>query len=165
MAKYKSFDNSKNKIQELWNITESNEISEKKLRKLSVNFQPNAFRKKIVSISIASNVNLNLDIAGTVHYEILLKNFPDWAVPMTRLFPILTTSEAFDINDPTNNFISSFVYGFKKENDNDYILKINIIGLLIQSESPFATLPLFLDLNLQLINERVYNTYQNDSKV
>ena len=58
MTKYKSFNDEKKKLNQLWTRKEEDSANEKDLKKITIKINPNSFSKQIVTIPIALNINL-----------------------------------------------------------------------------------------------------------
>lgn len=96
------------------------------------------------------------------NFEVLLKDFPDWAVPMTKVIPLFYTTSGNNIDDDNVNLNYNFDYWFQKMDNQHYLLKIYLSGVLQRTTETLETLPLFVDLKLYILNERIYDNPQHN---
>lgn len=92
------------------------------------------------------------------NYEIVLENFPDWAIPMTRVVPVLSQPDDKDITNA--NLFYDFQYWWEKIGSDRYKLQFYVQIIVIDDDlqPEFA----FLDLDLYITNEQlISNTNKN----
>lgn len=85
------------------------------------------------------------------NFEIILQNFPDWAIPMTRVVPVIYQTDDKDIT--TANLFYDFQYWWEKINENDY--KLQFYVYVIATGEDFVNEIVLMDLNLYIINEQL----------
>jgi len=97
-------------------------------------------------------------------YQVDLPNFPDWAVPMTRVVPILTVSSAFDKYSPSTRV--EIYNSWKKVDATTYVLTIDIFAVsnYFDENDVLQNAPMKIDIDLVIVNERNYFTTQTDGK-
>lgn len=94
-----------------------------------------------------------------MNFNILLENFPDWAVPLSRVVPIFRTEDGYNLDELDFGF--QFNYWFQKIDNLNYLLKIFVNASLEDQDD--NTLPIFVDINLHILNERNYEFQQTNS--
>lgn len=156
--KYRSYSNEKNKLRKVWDESRALERLEKDLKKIVIDIKSEHFTKKINKVPLLPHYSLAGFAPG--QFEFTLSNFPDWAVPMSRVIPVYSTETGVNIDgsDPVLSFNFQFNYWFKRVSENNYILKVNVTGIF--QDFNLNNFPLFVDLNLYILNEYVYNTSQ-----
>jgi hypothetical protein len=168
---YESFINSKNKFSKIWEKYQanSNEI-ENSLDSLQVDFSSVSFSKKITTIPIIENHEIDVFFQETITVQ--LNNIPEWIINHINVFSLVTPIG--DVNtdvvtlDTTNLKVGDIIpisrakYWYTSLSNNNYLLKIEIfvnprIVTSVVDES-FITAPLAstLDLSLKIINPRMY---------
>jgi len=92
-------------------------------------------------------------------FTIDLPNFPDWAVPMVKIIPVLRILNGYNIAD---GIISpDFSYVWKRLDDAHYQLTIDI-GVFTSFGGD--EIPVYLDLDLVIVNQRQYYTTETEGK-
>ena len=94
-----------------------------------------------------------------MHFSFILNNFPDWAVPMTRIVPVFKIPDAYDFEEL--DFFSDYFFVWEKISDNTYELNVDVEGEAEKEGNPIA---LTLDLDLVFVNERNYYNTQSNKK-
>ena len=79
MTQYKSFKNTKNKLEKIWNRVEDNTSRLKNVPVVNLNYNSINFNKRIITIPIIANTQ------DYVLTTILLKNFPENMINMSHL--------------------------------------------------------------------------------
>jgi len=175
MARFKSFDTERFKLPKLWEDEEGNRINIFKLPKFEINFtQVDQLKKKAV-FNIASDILLSSELfplpTGVI-FEKTFPNLPDDFIRFSRLVVTYKTTDGFDMDeifDPNFDFIELDWWWkrVKGQDENvllgqketfDMILKVRIEATF-QIEAP-----IFADINLIILNERIYHEIQSNKE-
>lgn len=169
MTQHQSFNNSIQKFQKIWEQNESNTSEiDNNLKKIQLDFKSNHFSKKITTMSILKD-----EFVATLYNQVIvieLNNFPEWLINHINVIPIV--SPIGDINTdtvvstPANVKIGDIIfnpniskYWIAKISDKNYQLKVSLSLIMAQVTDltpSFTILPFNLDLDLKIINPRIY---------
>ena len=174
MAKYESFEISKEKIRKNWERFQENENDLKDIPLITLDFNSINFNKSIITIPIITN---QLAKTGIDNVEtILLRNFPETSLNMIEVFPLYTIGDGFTgsfqerftvgakgfkVGDVFINN-QDFKYWFNHIDQTNFLLKvfytINIRRVTEVSDPNIFTdaVPTFINLSLKIINQRLY---------
>lgn len=158
---YESFNNKKNKLPSIWNKNQTLETSVNNLKKIDINIKSEHFTKKVNKINILTKYDLtNALLQNNFTINVELNGFPDWAVPMTRVIPVFFSEDGVNLDSisPSLTFIYQFNYLFHRVSENSYILKFFYEGFI--QDFSLNYFPLYLNLDLYIINEYIFNTSQ-----
>lgn len=82
-----------------------------------------------------------------------LPNFPEWAIPMTKIIPRVYIDDAYDISTVTFS-VSCRHYWLVKGNS----ITLKVIVFALSSATNFGQIPTYLDMDLVFFNELVTRT-------
>lgn len=93
---------------------------------------------------------------STLIFIVHLKNFPQWAIPMTRIVPVFNVDDAWNVKEI--NFTSRFQYWWRKIDDTTWDIYIQLFGeaFIDGHSSPPDLIPLYLNVDLVIVNEHIY---------
>ena len=174
MAQYESFNNSNNKLQKIWEKNEANTSEiDNNLSKFQVDFNSVNFTKKITTIPIFKEKLVEGLLDEIVVIDLF--NVPEWIINHINIIPvvslvgdtntdtILTTLTDAKVGDIV--FFSNGRHWMVQLQVDNYQLKIFLIITVVEvTDVPLegnpTTNPLSfnLDLNLKIINPRIYET-------
>ena len=182
---YKSFKNSKQKIEKSWNRSEENKNDLKDIPLITLDFNSINFNKEINTIPIVTNELLS--IVSPFPPIVLLENFPEWAINMIEVTCIYTMEDGFtefpiieDFQEAHDNgtlkigdvsiIEQEFDYWFNNIDETNYQLKVFLSAVIRQITKLTGAIgytsinvPLFLTLSLKILNQRIYET-MNEKK-
>ncbi len=104
-----------------------------------------------------------LELASAI-YQVELPGFPDWAVPMTRIVPIVQVSAAYTAFNPV---VSSEIFcKWKKVDNSTYLLTIYLEATATYTivEDDTLNAPMIIDIEMIIVNERNYFITQTEGK-
>jgi len=85
------------------------------------------------------------------HYEKLLENCPEWAIPMIKPVAIFYTKDGYKLENCS--LASNFRYIWEKIDNKNFKCHIYLnVGLTTVVEEETVNVPLYLDLNLYFLN-------------
>lgn len=88
-------------------------------------------------------------------FYVHLPNFPEWAIPMTKIIPKARIDDGWDMTKVT--FDGRCRHWWKKIGETDWQLKVEVtVRARIELDSGPLTLPTYLDLDMVILNERVW---------
>lgn len=177
---YESFDNSKNKLQKVWEKTQDNTSQiRNEIKVVETPFLSQTNLKYVNIVSAYENVIFDPNI----QYSVFLPNFPDWAVNFTRPSIVYRTPTAYDMTKEITSFAQEFSQGTLVEgmiqtvhiNSRTWWTKVtggwnftirpDVVVQVAQNVTPFAfqgvPLNLTFDVKLYIINERMYHAIQS----
>lgn len=160
----------KNTIRDNWDRIRNNENNIKGLEKKVINLRSVNFNKSIITIPVLVDqpvvdaVDLNNDI---VFFEIQFEGIPEWVIPMIEIAPIFKSESGVDIDQPSITFTADFNYFWDIRDKENPLLKVHASGEIFQSiqfpmGSTAVILPLFIDLNLKIVNTRIFDLIQHE---
>ena len=182
MGKFESFDNSKNKLQRIWEKNEANTSKiDNNLKKFEVDFKTVNFTKKITTIPIfEEKLVLEGDFDEIVVVDLI--NIPEWILNHINIIPIVSlvgdtntdiiiTIPGTEVKEGDIQFFTNGKHWIAKLENNNYQLKIfldirvNKITEVPDIGSPKTQdLDFNLDLNLKIINPRIYENVKIQKK-
>ena len=92
-------------------------------------------------------------------FSLDLPNFPDWAIPMAKIIPVIKILNGYDLNSDEFFISPDFSYAWKKVDNNHYNLEIDIS---VSASFGGDSIPVYLDLDVVIVNERQYFTTQTE---
>jgi hypothetical protein len=91
-------------------------------------------------------------------FEYLLENFPEWAIPMTKVMPVFYTENAYNLDDCTFSVTWNYLWEIVDEINVKLHVHFDLIDFHMHNEEETRIiLPLFLDLKLYFVNRNQYN--------
>lgn len=90
-------------------------------------------------------------------FTVDLPNFPDWAVPMANITAVVKILSGYDINAGTIS--PDFSYTWKKIDNEHYQVEVDIS---VFTSFDGEEIPVYLDLDIVIVNEREYFTTQTE---
>lgn len=170
---YDSFNVEQNKIEKNWERSNNNKNDIINLEKKIIDLKSLHGKKNIISIPILEKtlIGSGVDVNNSVSFfEFQFLNMPEWMIPMTEVRPVFSSEEGVNIDDPLITVLNDFNYFWDIRDKVNPLLKIHVSGVVSQlvilnNPPPFGTLvtlPLFVDLNVKLINSRIFDLIQHD---
>jgi len=91
-----------------------------------------------------------------------LPNFPEWAIPCTKLIPRVYSEDGYDLTNLTTNEISTyFKYWWKYVDANHWQIYVTM-QMLISIGGNY--IPTFVDVDLVILNEQVWEENNPDKR-
>jgi len=169
---YDSFNIEQNKIEKNWERSNDNKNDIVNLEPKIIDLKSLHAKKNIISIPILEKtlIGNGVDVNTSVSFfEFQFLNMPEWMIPMTEVRPVFSSEDGVDIDNPLITFITDFNYFWDIRDKVNPLLKIHVSGvvqqLVLLPPPQFGTiviLPLFADLNVKLINSRIFDLIQHD---
>lgn len=152
----KSFNNTKNKIKTIWDLSQKNKNQvDNNLKKINIQLKDINFSKNIITIPLVENTLF--DGFEYITFEYTFTNFPDWAIPMARIVPVFYFDDSYSIDDVVVS--SDYHYSWTKIEDTHYVLTGYIlIAAIFDSE----LIPVYLDMNVVIVNDKNYYNIQTE---
>lgn len=98
----------------------------------------------------------------TLIFLVHLTNFPEWAIPMTKVVPVFSVGDAWNKSQIT--FTGTFRYWWKKIDDLTWDIYVELYAnaSLPGHTSPPSLIPLFMDIDLVIVNEHIWEEVDTD---
>lgn len=151
MAQHESFETTPNKIRKTWEKVEQNQIDADDLKKFTIKLNPQHFNKKLVKIPVVEGVLIahpSEPVAS--NFEITFEDFPDWAVPMSHVMPVIYRSDE-KVGEDINLLLYDFQYWWRKIGT---FYQLQCYCLVFAIEGFFFD-TVFLDISVHILNERI----------
>lgn len=111
MAKYKSFETNKRKIEKTFERTNNNESRiSNEVKKINKSYTSQIYFKGFQGGDIFSGLNVT-PISDDVFVSIDLINFPEWAINMMKPYFYYTFPSVFSVEESDDNLVSKFNSG------------------------------------------------------
>lgn len=95
-------------------------------------------------------------------FEIDLPNFPDWAVAMARVVPVLRVPSAYSQFDVSINDFTYYLWVKVADLHHKLYVDVSVSATYIDEHSDTQQVPIYLDLDIVIVNENNYFTEQNE---
>lgn len=90
-------------------------------------------------------------------FETLFENFPEWAIPMTKVIPIFYTENGYNLDDCLFSATWNYIWEIIDSQHVKLHIHFDYIYFTKVEESTTIYPPLYLDLKLYFVNRNHYN--------
>jgi hypothetical protein len=168
--------NNKNKFVVTYRNTKNNKNKLDKIHQQKIYFHQNLFARKIVEVVlyndtveqsppiILGNIVISMGGSNVSYLSYFFPNFPSWAIPMCRIVPIVSSEEAYNIDDC--DFSQQWSYWWEIVEDVHARLHVDFKTLSLTKEENGETiyLPLHLNLKMYFVNRNQYHEFSQYKK-
>jgi len=165
----------KRKLENEWNSVSDNDNNANDLKIITLPSTNAAFNKKTTTITLLDKFDTLNEGVSALSIKQTFEDLPEWVISSSYLVPVFYTESGFsfeEINlpgfsvplpDPTQIFIWEVDHMWKKI-ENNYILQVDIGGILFQGPMAYSLvqIPLFIDLSLVVFNKRILHEIQHN---
>lgn len=174
------FDSTKHKIEKSFELEDQNRANIKSLKRVDLFGRPQNTLKKIITLPLITGYDFQNGSGGTfsdffeviatgghfgpfslwlprtLEFAVHLTNFPEWAIPMTKLVPVISLDDAWDKSQVT--ITTRFQYWWRKIDDTTWDLygQLFVAATIEGHTSPGQLISLYTDLDLVVINENIW---------
>ena len=92
-----------------------------------------------------------------MEFVLRLERFPEWAIPMTKIVPVLYVDNGRDQNAVVWSY--GLDYWWKKVDEDTYDLHVWLTASALLN---LEFIPIYVDLDLVILNERVWHQVQSN---
>jgi len=145
----------KRKIPKLFENVSDNTDDISKLKKIDIALNPKSFNKKTTTIQLVEKYTL--DNFDRIIFTTVFDNLPERFIPYIHVMPIFYSESAYDLT----YFFRKLHYHWKKIG-NSYKLTVQVRGFFYMPYPTSAFLPLYLDINLVILNKSIFHEIQHN---
>jgi hypothetical protein len=101
-------------------------------------------------------------------YEFTFNDMPDWAIPMINIIPVISIADTDWINNNVPRTLNKFLFDYRveyfweKKDNTNYKLYVYLYNDSVYNFSPYAYLPVYIDLSGWFVNKNYRNTTQHN---
>jgi hypothetical protein len=173
-----NYDSQIKKILQILQGENANTLNANSIDKIDLIQAPEHYVKNIVTINLMTgyemlsgsfypggsiNSIVNMTSSEPVVLFVSLPNYPEWAIPMSKIIPMAYTEDGFDANQITGNINCQHFWQVLPNVDNQgnslpNTVNLRIVITLVEDgdNNPIINIPCYVDLNLVFINENIW---------
>lgn len=187
-----NYDSSIKKVLKVLETQNQNTIKTDNLNKFDIRLLPDNFIKNVTVIPLVVNYNIQQALGGTfdskvtiitktsevLTLQVNLADYPEWAIPMSKIIPKFNVDDGWDITNPNFVFSATCTYFWKQIDKVNFQLQIFLTGQaqILPSEGIeqgklgagggglTIEVPLFLNLDLVFFNENIWQVINSNKE-